>query len=62
VKAPFYKWAALERPLEPPRWNFLKYLHRLRATSRRTSRQRSSRPIPVLLRKVGPARDEANLW
>jgi glutathione peroxidase len=23
---PFYKWAAAERPLEPPRWNFHKYL------------------------------------
>ena len=23
---PFYKWAAAERPLETPRWNFHKYL------------------------------------
>lgn len=23
---PFYKWAALQRPLEVPRWNFHKYL------------------------------------
>ena len=23
---PFYKWAAVERPLETPRWNFHKYL------------------------------------
>jgi len=23
---PFYKWAAVERPLEGPRWNFHKYL------------------------------------
>jgi glutathione peroxidase len=23
---PFYKWAVAERPLEPPRWNFHKYL------------------------------------
>jgi glutathione peroxidase len=23
---PFYKWAAIERPLEIPRWNFHKYL------------------------------------
>jgi glutathione peroxidase len=23
---PFYKWAATERPLETPRWNFHKYL------------------------------------
>jgi glutathione peroxidase len=23
---PFYKWAAIERPLEAPRWNFHKYL------------------------------------
>ena len=23
---PFYKWAAIERPLETPRWNFHKYL------------------------------------
>jgi glutathione peroxidase len=23
---PFYKWAAAERPLEGPRWNFHKYL------------------------------------
>ncbi|MFN3659196.1 MAG: glutathione peroxidase [Pseudolabrys sp.] len=23
---PFYRWAALERPLETPRWNFHKYL------------------------------------
>jgi glutathione peroxidase len=23
---PFYKWAAFERPLETPRWNFHKYL------------------------------------
>ncbi len=23
---PFYKWAASERPLELPRWNFHKYL------------------------------------
>ena len=23
---PFYKWAASERPLETPRWNFHKYL------------------------------------
>jgi len=23
---PFYRWAALERPLEAPRWNFHKYL------------------------------------
>lgn len=23
---PFYKWAALQRPLETPRWNFHKYL------------------------------------
>jgi glutathione peroxidase len=23
---PFYKWAALERPLDAPRWNFHKYL------------------------------------
>jgi len=23
---PFYKWAALERPFEAPRWNFHKYL------------------------------------
>ena len=23
---PFYKWAAAERPLESPRWNFHKYL------------------------------------
>jgi glutathione peroxidase len=33
---PFYRWAAQERPLEAPRWNFHKYLIgrdcRLRAT------------------------------
>jgi glutathione peroxidase len=23
---PFYKWAALEKPLDPPHWNFHKYL------------------------------------
>jgi glutathione peroxidase len=23
---PFYKWAATERPLETPKWNFHKYL------------------------------------
>jgi glutathione peroxidase len=23
---PFYKWAAIERPMEAPRWNFHKYL------------------------------------
>jgi glutathione peroxidase len=23
---PFYKWVAAERPLDPPRWNFHKYL------------------------------------
>jgi glutathione peroxidase len=23
---PFYRWATAERPLEPPRWNFHKYL------------------------------------
>jgi|SRR6185503_3945049 glutathione peroxidase len=23
---PFYKWASLEKPLDPPRWNFHKYL------------------------------------
>ncbi len=23
---PFFKWAALERPADPPRWNFHKYL------------------------------------
>jgi glutathione peroxidase len=23
---PFYRWAALEKPLDPPRWNFHKYL------------------------------------
>jgi glutathione peroxidase len=23
---PFFRWAALERPLDPPRWNFHKYL------------------------------------
>ena len=23
---PFYKWAALQRPLDTPRWNFHKYL------------------------------------
>src|ERR1700730_7889051 len=23
---PFYTWAALEKPLDPPRWNFHKYL------------------------------------
>jgi glutathione peroxidase len=23
---PFYRWAALQRPLETPRWNFHKYL------------------------------------
>ena len=23
---PFYKWAASERPLDTPRWNFHKYL------------------------------------
>ena len=23
---PFYKWAASERPLDVPRWNFHKYL------------------------------------
>ena len=23
---PFYKWAAVERPVETPRWNFHKYL------------------------------------
>jgi glutathione peroxidase len=23
---PFYRWAALEKPLNPPRWNFHKYL------------------------------------
>ena len=23
---PFYRWAATERPLETPRWNFHKYL------------------------------------
>ena len=23
---PFYKWAAAERPLDVPRWNFHKYL------------------------------------
>ena len=23
---PFYKWAAAERPLDTPRWNFHKYL------------------------------------
>jgi glutathione peroxidase len=23
---PFYRWAAFERPLETPRWNFHKYL------------------------------------
>jgi glutathione peroxidase len=23
---PFYRWAAIERPLDAPRWNFHKYL------------------------------------
>ena len=41
---PFYKWAATERPLETPRWNFHKYLdrprrpHRRRVPDRRSSR------------------------
>jgi glutathione peroxidase len=26
IQHPFYKWAATERPLETPRWNFHKYL------------------------------------
>jgi len=44
---PFYKWAATERPLEIPRWNFHKYLIAATAVSPPYSRPRSSRWMPA---------------
>ena len=40
---PFYKWAAVERPVETPRWNFHKYLIGRDGHAPPCSRPRSSR-------------------
>ena len=50
---PFYKWAAAEKPLELPRWNFHKYLiGRDGHIVGELPRDRSSRPIRELLAAI----------
>jgi glutathione peroxidase len=54
---PFYKWAALERPLETPRWNFHKYLigrdGRIAATFPSDVEPGDARVVTAISRELG---------
>jgi glutathione peroxidase len=54
---PFYKWAAAERPLEAPRWNFHKYLigrdGRIAATFSSTVEPNDPRVIAAIEKELG---------
>ncbi len=56
---PFYKWAATERPLETPRWNFHKYLvgrdGRIAAVFPTAVEPDDARVIAAIGRELGPA-------
>jgi glutathione peroxidase len=56
---PFYKWAALERPLEAPRWNFHKYLlardGRLRAGFTSAMGPTDPQIVAAIERELAPA-------
>jgi glutathione peroxidase len=53
---PFYRWAALERPLDVPRWNFHKYLvgrdGRLAATFATGVEPMDARVIEAIIKEV----------
>ena len=56
---PFYKWAAAERPLETPRWNFHKYLvgrdGRIAAVFSTQTEPTDPKVIAAVARETGPA-------
>ena len=56
---PFYKWAAAERPLETPRWNFHKYLigrdGRIAASFATEIEPTDARVLAAIGRELGPA-------
>ncbi len=55
---PFYRWAALERPGEAPRWNFHKYLvgrdGRIAASFPQSVEPADPRVIAAIERELGP--------
>jgi glutathione peroxidase len=57
---PFYKWAAAERPLETPRWNFHKYLigrdGRIAAVFPTSVEPLDARVINAVVKELPPAR------
>ena len=56
---PFYKWAAAERPLETPHWNFHKYLigrdGRIAAVFPTETEPTDARVIAAIAREIGRA-------
>jgi glutathione peroxidase len=56
---PFYKWAALERPLDTPRWNFHKYLigrdGKIAAVFPTAIEPDDARMLAAIGRELGPA-------
>jgi glutathione peroxidase len=55
---PFYKWAAIERPLDTPRWNFHKYLvgrdGHIAAAFSTEIEPTDARVIAALTKELGP--------
>jgi glutathione peroxidase len=55
---PFYKWAAVERPLDTPRWNFHKYLigrdGRIAAVFATDIEPMDARVINAIVKELGP--------
>jgi glutathione peroxidase len=55
---PFYKWAAAERPLDTPRWNFHKYLigrdGRIAAVFSTDIEPMDARVINAIVKELGP--------
>jgi glutathione peroxidase len=56
---PFYKWAAIERPLDTPRWNFHKYLvgrdGRIAAAFPSNVEPMDARVLSAIGKELGPA-------
>jgi glutathione peroxidase len=55
---PFYRWAALERPADTPRWNFHKYLvgrdGRIAAVFPTDTEPMDARVIDAIVKELGP--------
>jgi glutathione peroxidase len=56
---PFYKWAAVERPLDTPRWNFHKYLvgrdGRITAAFSSEIEPADARVVTAIAKELGPS-------